>query len=271
MDDWPDFYEEEIGEYPRDSRVDAAKAAIAAIVDSDRDKVYHIQQLEVFLEKDFFHWVTARAIGELLDEGTLHSEEVELIGETRVKFVFHKSNRYNKREIREKIEIIRSYSESEFTRACGRQAEVLFFNALTNRGFTPQGQETREYKGKRWESTNHNLDFIIERNGIAYGAEVKNKLRYIDKDELEIKLEICDFLSIKPLFIMRYSPKTYNNMIIIRGGYAMIYECQIYPFGAKSKVEQVKSKLSLPVDCPRAIPDGIIDRFEKWHNKQKKV
>lgn len=270
FDDWPDFEEEEF-EYPRDSSIDAAKIAIMAIVKENSRRIFHIQQLLVFLEKTFFHWITARGINELIDEGSLGTDEEELIGATRVKFVFHKSYRYYKTEVKQKIEIIRSYSEPDFTRACGRQAEVLFFNALTNRGFIPKGQETREYQGKRWEDTEHNLDFIIERDELVYGAEVKNRLRYINKDELELKLEMCDFLGIRPLFIMRYSPKTYNKMIIDKGGFAMIYECQIYPFGTKSMVERVKTELSLPVDCPRAIPDGIIDRFEKWHNKQKKV
>jgi len=270
FDDWPDLEEEE-SEYPRDSSVDAAKITVMAIIDSDRDRAYHIQQLEVLLEKSFFHWITARAISELLNEGTLRSEELELIGATKVKFVFHKTNRYHKKEIKEKIEIIRAYSKPEFSRACGRQAEVLFFNALTGRGFVAKGQEVNEYNGKIWTDSDHNLDFIIERDGIVYGAEVKNKLRYIDKDELQIKLKICKHLGIRPLFIMRTSPKTYNHMIITQNGFVMIYECLIYPFLARDMVDIVKTKLGLLVDCPRAIPDGIIDRFEKWHRRQKKV
>ncbi|MGD1118837.1 MAG: hypothetical protein ABR886_05055 [Dehalococcoidales bacterium] len=268
--DWDDLGEEEI-EYPRDISVDAARVAIMAIIDSDRDRVYYIQQLEVFLEKSFFHWITARAISELLYEDILHSDEVQLLGETKVKFVFHKSNRYNRREIKEKIGLIREYSKPEFSGACGRQAEVLFFNALTGRGFVSKGEDTNKYKRKIWTNTNHNLDFIIERDGIAYGAEVKNKLRYIEKDELEIKLEICKYLGIRPLFIMRASPKTYNYMIITQKGFAMIYECQIYPFGTRVMVDEIKGKLSLPVDCPRAIPKGIINRFEKWHVRQRSV
>lgn len=270
FDDWPDV-EEEGFEYPRDSRVDAAKVAITEIIESNKREIFHIQQLEVLLEKTFFHWITARGINELLTEGRLGSEEEELIGATKVKFVFHKSYRFHKTEVKRKIEIIRSYSETEFTRACGMQAEVLFLNGLANRGFLPIGQETNEYKGKKWEESDHNLDFIIERDGLVYGAEVKNKLRYIDKDELELKLKMCKFLGLKPLFIMRYSPKTYNNMIIEEGGYAMIYECQIYPFGRRSMAERVKHELRLPVDSPRAIPEGIIKRFEKWHSKQKGV
>jgi len=267
-DDWSDFDEGDI-EFPYDSSVDEAKKAILILIEADKDNIYYIQQIEVFLEKAFFHWITARAITELLNEGSLRSEEVELLGATRVKFVFHKSNRFYKRQINNKIEIIRSYSIPEFSMACGRQAEILFFNALTNRGFFSHGQNTNVYNRKHWKKTDHNLDFIIERDNIVYGAEIKNKLSYIGKDELEIKLEMCEFLGVRPLFIMRAAPKTYNYTIINNQGFALIFETQIYPFGQKEMVERVKKGLSLPVDCPRAIPEGIIDRFEKWHNKQR--
>ena len=83
-----------------------------------------------------------------------------------------------------------------------------------------------------------------------------------------MKLKVCEFLGIKPLFIMRHSPKTYNWEIIQRDGYAMIFETQIYPFGQKELVEKIKEVLGLSVDCPRAIPEGIIDRFIKWHERK---
>jgi len=33
-------------------------------------------------------------------------------------------------------------------------------------------------------------------------------------------------------------------------------------------VKKIKEKIEYPVDNPRVIPAGIIDRFEKWHIKQ---
>jgi len=48
----------------------------------------------------------------------------------------------------------------------------------------------------------------------------------------------------------------------------MIFETQVYPFSEKRLVEKIKEVLGLPVDCPRAIPEGIIERFLKWHKRQ---
>ena len=33
-------------------------------------------------------------------------------------------------------------------------------------------------------------------------------------------------------------------------------------------VNKMKTEIGLPVDCPRAIPEGIIERFLKWHQRR---
>ena len=136
------------------------------------------------------------------------------------------------------------------------------------RGFMPVASKVREYNGKKWENTGHDLDFVFKRDNIEYGCEIKNTLGYIDKEELQTKLEMCSFWGIKPLFIMRYSPKTYNKMIYDYGGFALIFETQIYELSQEKLVQKIKDVLGLPVICSKAIPKGIIDRFEKWHIKK---
>lgn len=85
-------------------------------------------------------------------------------------------------------------------------------------------------------------------------------------------MDICDYLEIKPLFIMRHSPESYNYEIIEkRGGFALIFKSQIYPKGHEGLVDRIKKILELPADCPNSIPEGIINRFINWHDKQKKV
>ncbi len=251
--------------YPRDIKIDEAKEELVKFFAEKSETVFYMQQLEVFFEKQFFHWITAKAVNELIGDGFLKSEEVPLRGATRVKFVFNKKYRYYKRQIERNVKVVREYSEPTIAMGCGRQAEVLFFNALTNKDFLSRGQYINAYNDKKWTETNHDLDFILERDGIGYGAEVKNKFSYIDEDELTIKLRMCGFLGIRPLFIMRGSPKWYNFRIWRAGGYAMIFETQIYPFGQNKLVERIRKTLNLPVDCPRAIPEGIIDRFLNWH------
>jgi hypothetical protein len=138
-DDYDYFSGEEA---PRDRKIDEAKDELENFFNNHLDNVYYIRQLEVLFEKKFFHWITARAISELIDKGFLKVQEEVLIGATRVKFVFHHRVRYFKRLVRRNIRIIRGYSEHTIARACGRQAEVLFCNALLRRGFSLVAENT---------------------------------------------------------------------------------------------------------------------------------
>ncbi len=219
----------------------------------------------MFFEKQFFHWVTARAVSSLLKDEALGTELAPIEGATKARFVFSKKHRYYRRQIDKTLAIIRQYSRPEIAVACGEQADTLFCHGLLKRGFVLAGEDANEHGGKKWAKTNHNLDFIIDRDGRTYGCEVKNTWDYIDADEMRIKLDMCKFLGITPLFIMRYSPKTYNDEVIRRGGFVLIFVSQIYPLGQQSLVKRIKEELGLPADCPKAIPSGIIDRFMKWH------
>jgi hypothetical protein len=268
--EYEDFFEEEkLDLYPRDKVIDQAKDALKEFFNQNNEDVFYMQQLAVLFEKPFFHWITSKAINELILDGFLNFETHSLLGATHIKFVFRKGYRYYRRQINEKLKVVRGYSDPVIAGACGRQAEVLFFNALTNKGFLSHGQSINEYQGKKWTETDHDLDFILERDGKVYGAEVKNKLGYIDEDELDIKLKICEFIGVKPLFIMRGSPKSYNWRIKLAGGYAMIFVAQIYAFGQQALVQNIKKTLGLEADCPKAIPSGIIERFMKWHSENQ--
>ncbi|TET90471.1 MAG: hypothetical protein E3J35_06280 [Methanomassiliicoccales archaeon] len=147
---------------------------------------------------------------------------------------------------------------------------MLFENALLERRFQFIDKHSNSCFGKSWKKTEHNLDFIVERDGIPYGCEVKNTLDYIPRDELATKLEICDFLGLRPLFIMRGSPKSYNYEIIGRGGYVWIFLKQYYPLGYESLVKEMTEVLELPVKICRVIEEGDVDRFENWHKRQVK-
>ena len=201
------------------------------------------------------------------EEGLIGSEIGESGRGTRVRLLFHRGHRFRRRQVSRLLHLIDEMSEPEVAAGCGEHAELLFFSALMVRGFMAYGEDTREYRGRTWEETEHDLDFIIERDDVAYGCEVKNRWDYIPRDELELKLRMCEHLGVRPLFIMRASPKTYNKMIIDQGGYTLIFVAHLYAFGMGKMVKMVRDELGLEADSPRAIPAGIIDRFMKWHLK----
>lgn len=232
-----------------------------------REEVYYGRQVEVLLERRFFHWITTRALGELANSGAINSTDMALAGQTRVRFYWSRRNRYWKRKAAAARKLILEYSDSSFCRGMGRHAETMFTAALATAGFVPTGENIRSYKGVEWGETEHELDRIFERDDVAYGTEIKNSLDYITREELRIKVKMCNKLGIKPLFIMRMAPKSYIEEVRRAGGYSLIFEWQLYPYGHEDLARRVRETFGLKVDSPRAIERGTIERFVNWHER----
>jgi hypothetical protein len=54
----------------------------------------------------------------------------------------------------------------------------------------------------------------FERDGAAYGVEVKNTLGYLDVGEFLTKIRLARHLGVKPVFAVRALPKTWANALI---------------------------------------------------------
>jgi len=134
--------------------------------------------------------------------------------------------------------------------------------------FVMRGRNTRSFAGKTWEESEQNLDFIFERDGLAYGIEVKNTLGYMDHDEFEAKTRLCQFLGITPVFAVRMMPKTWINELVQAGGFALVMKYQLYPWTHKELARRVAQELGLPVDAPRVLQDGTMRRFLDWHEEK---
>ncbi len=134
--------------------------------------------------------------------------------------------------------------------------------ALALLALLPLGTKITEHNGKKWEKTGNDLDFVFSKDGIDWGCEIKNTLGYIDKDELDIKIEMCHFFNVRPLFIVRYAPKTYNHLVYINGGFALLFKTQIYELSQIQLVNRIKEITGLPVISTKSIPDGI------WYHRQ---
>jgi DNA-binding transcriptional regulator YhcF (GntR family) len=276
-----DFYEP--GYEPRSDEYEiSATERLAKFFKKFKNSVFTTKQLQVLFESHYFHWVTYRALCNLEKDGLIKRTTQKFYGiEAEVRY--HRSNRYHKRKTKKLMEIIKEYSTENVSWSCGIEANRLFYISLTERNFRYLGKDTNEFKGKKWIQTDHNFDYILERDGIVYGIEIKNTFDYIDKDEMKTKIEICKYLGIKPLFIMRWAPQSYMNDILNAGGFGLLFETKIFPLALKSLVEKINKEQYLPYkddklvlkngkvrkicDTPKAIPDGIIDRFENWHKK----
>ena len=265
--DYEDYYEPEVQARPRDRKIDDAKAVLMESYFSGGTNVYYARQLEIWREKTFFHWITSRALRELAEERRI-GFSAETLGTHRAHFYFPIRHRYPRRQITQTLKLIAEFSEPSFTRALGRHGEMLVESGFARTGFRILQHKVKEVDGRAWTETNHDLDFLIVRDGIRYGVEVKNQLGYIDRTELQIKLAMCHHFGVRPMFVTRALPKNYIYEVGRAGGYSLLTDNQNYPLLAEDLARRVRAVLNLPVGVIERFPNTALDRFEKWHEKQ---
>ena len=264
MDDFEEILNEEL--FPiRDPFEEKARETIIAFFEEHKENVFYSRQLEVIYEDKYFHWITNRVLRKLAYEGVIRTEKRKLKLGTVLTLYWHPSFRYYKREANSIVELVDRYSEASNSIALGDHGEHLVIKGFAKFGYVIKGLEMKSYGEKTWNTTEHDLDIIMEKDNFGYGVEIKNKLSYIDKDEFDIKIKMCHYLGIRPVFVNRMLPKIWIQELKKEGGFALILKYQLYPRFLSEQAKLLKEKLNLPVDSPRALMDGIIQRFENWH------
>lgn len=240
---------------------------VKELFESNPKRVFYTRQIEVLLEKRYFHWLTNKAIRELHAAGIILMEEGAMTTGGTAKLYWLKSHRYYKRGFNEVLSLIDEFSSPDITATIGDMGELLVCEAFCRNGFSILSTEFNEYDGKKWTETAHDIDFLFERDGQAYGVEIKNTLPYMETKEFNIKVAMCNHLGIRPLFVNRYFPGNFARGLQMNGGFAFTMKYQFYPRGLKDLVSRIQDTLDLPVDCPRRIEQGTMDRLLNWHKK----
>jgi hypothetical protein len=52
------------------------------------------------------------------------------------------------------------------------------------------------------------------------------------------------------------------------GGFVLVLKYQLYPWTHRELARTVREDLGLPVDAPRALAEGTMERFVRWHRKR---
>jgi len=217
---------------------------------------YHRKQIEVLFENKYFHWVTSRAVNELIEEGFLKQEKMGI-----AHFIYQADAKVAGDEIYKRVELIKKYSNPVIVRGIGAYAELLFHFLFRVYGFEIVGENTNEYEERKWIKTNHDLDYVIRKDSAAYGVEIKNTLDYMENDEFETKLEICEFLNLTPFWIVRGAPKIQFEKMKPVGGIIFMFKTQIYPPTQEPLVKEIWETMRLPVTVWKRIPEKTEKRF----------
>jgi hypothetical protein len=264
MDDVFGFGDTEVGA-GGDAHYEDALGGLEERFGRERQRVFYSRQLEVAHEKAWFHWVTNRAARTLVERGVVRTEVRALRTGQEIHLMWHRSYRYPRREGEAVVRLVSEYSDPSVGEALGLHGELLVLEGFASRQFVMVARHAQAYGDRRWTATAHNLDFIFERDGLPYGVEVKNTLPYMPHAELEVKLALCRAIGVTPVFVARMLPKSWINEIIDAGGFALILGWQLYPPSHRELARRVRVGLGLPVDSPRALEAGTIQRFVSWH------
>ncbi len=211
---------------------------------------YHKMQIEAIFEDRYFHWVTNRAVDELVRDGFL-----KLVKTDVAHFVYRSDVRYIRRELNRRYKIIKRYSDPVVTRAVGEYAEMLFSFVFQVNGFKIIGENTNEYRGVVWDRSKHDLDLIVEKDSITYGVEIKNTLSYMEEDEFAAKLEMCKYLGLVPLWILRNAPHIQFWRMKPQNGFILKFKAQVYPPGQEPLVRDIWENMRMPASVWKKVPE----------------
>jgi hypothetical protein len=168
---------------PRDPAVERAMERLRAFFDSAPQRLFYSTQIQTALEREFFHWITGRALLELGNARVIHRITVPLAAQMPVNFYANRRHRYVQRELKAMLELLARIFDPEFAHAVGRHGELMFDAAFGRLGFRAEAINTKSWQGRTWLQTNHNLDRIITRDHVVYGVEIKNTQTYIPHEE----------------------------------------------------------------------------------------
>jgi len=228
MTDWDDFnYDEPEHEREPDQYEVGARKKLRRFFEENQSSVYFANQLAVQNEDEYYHWITHRAITTLVSEGLIKTEKRKLATGTDIKLLWHRRHRYYRRDAQRLVTLVNEYGSPNMCGAIGLHGEQMILAGFARRQFVMRSHHTRKHGGKEWTESQQNLDFIFERDGVAYGVEVKNTLSYMDEAEFDAKIRLCENLGIRPVFAARMLPRDWMKKLIDRGGYGMILKYQI--------------------------------------------
>jgi hypothetical protein len=262
------FAEPDVGSVADHAEVDAVHA-LTEFFDARPAQVFFSRQVEVLFERRFFHWVTNRALRELASQGFLRTEVRPLAAAGgSVHLYWHHRYRYPKRDANRVVGLINDYSGHPMGHAVGWQGEQLVLEGFARNRFVLIGRNVNALDSATWTESAHNMDLAVERDGLRYGIEVKNTLPYMDHKELDVKIRLCAHLGITPVFVVRMLPKTWINEVRLAGGFSLILEWQLYPLTHVGLARRVRAEFGLPVDTPKALEQGTMQRFITWHERR---
>jgi hypothetical protein len=108
-----------------------ARQALAAFFEENHSQVFFARQIEIFFEKQFFHWITARALRTLSQSGEI-ATDIRMIPSTsgEIHLFWNRRYRYYKRAAEKLIGLVSEYAHPNVAAAIGIHGEGMVWVGL---------------------------------------------------------------------------------------------------------------------------------------------
>lgn len=80
-------------------------------------------------------------------------------------------------------------------------------------------------------------------------------------------MEMCEFLGLIPMWILRNAPEVQFNTMKAHSGIILPFKTQIYPFGQERLVKEIWQLMRLPVAVWDRMPSKIVNRMNSFHSE----
>jgi hypothetical protein len=149
MADWSDF-EFELEEHREpDAYQLSAREALTKFFNENKARVFFGNQLAVLHEGEFFHWITSRALNDLIQEGLIRTENRKLAIGSELKLLWHRDYRYYKRDALRLVKLVNEYGSPKMCEHIGRHGEQNGYGRVRK---APVCAAKRKHAGLWWEN-----------------------------------------------------------------------------------------------------------------------
>ncbi|MFQ5981055.1 MAG: hypothetical protein ACE5OZ_23180 [Candidatus Heimdallarchaeota archaeon] len=240
-------------------------------------------QLKVLFEDRHFHWNIGFALKQLVDEGELIlmtersqdvRKELARLPQANINRInlYRKKKRYYIRNTKKLLKLLNKWWDPVYFKGIGvhgESASELTFHRL---GFKIAGRHTNEFNGIRYSQGDKNLDFILEKDNLNYGVEVKNTIGYPGYEDFKEKtFQLCDELEIIPWWISRNAPFNWNNDIKELEGFIYRNKAIIFPPISRQLRDQIWYQTGIPITLDEALPLKIQKQMERQFEKDSEI
>jgi len=236
----------------------------------EKRKVMYFREVQINFEGKYRHYETRDKLRSLVGLGKLNTA-FKL--NRRWYFPIDMSWDDVKDLAKEKLELVKFFEgyERKFERggiSYLDYSEYLVEQALIRAGYTVVAKDTYYFNGlvcliREGLGRPPDLDFIaaLPNKGFV-GIQVKNRLEYPKPDDVNVFIELCRCLHLKPLLITRQAHPMTFDVIRRLGGWTVVFRQKFLKLGFPvDKLEALRKNLGFPVAVYKWPPDYLIRRL----------